>query len=354
MVLRPTTLADLRDAARDTGGALLVRGAGTAAGWAGTPTGDPDVLDLTGLDRLLDYRPDDLTVAVQAGMPLIRLQAELAGRRQRIALDAARVPAGATVGGLLATADAGPLRHTYGGPRDLVIGVTVVLADGTVARSGGQVIKNVAGYDLGKLCCGSFGTLAVIAEVVLRVHPLPAATRTAAIPCDAAGALVRSASILEARLEPAALEWCDGVLLARFEGMAAGVVKRASAAGGSMLDGDDEAAAWRRSAAVATGEVVVRCGTRPSRLPGLVPAGARVTSSVAVGVHTLALGGDGAAAAVARLRAESSHVTLCRRPADVEIPAWGPPHAAVPLLRAVKRRFDPAGRLGPGRFAPWF
>jgi glycolate oxidase FAD binding subunit len=345
MVLRPTTLAELRDAVRDTGGGLLVSGAGTAAGWAGVPTGDPDALDLTGLDRTLDYRPDDLTVAVQAGMPLSRLQEELAARGQRIALDAARVPAGATVGGLLATADAGPLRHAYGGPRDLVIGVTLVLADGTVARSGGQVIKNVAGYDLAKLCCGSFGTLAVIAEVVLRVHPLPAATRTAAIPCDAAGVLAQSTRILEARLEPAALEWCDGVLLARFEGVEAG---------GPMLDGEDEAAAWRRSAAVSTGEVVVRCGTRPSRLPGLVPAGAQVTSSVAVGVHTMALGGDGAAAAVARIRDASPHVTLCRRPPDVDIPAWGAPHAAVPLLRAVKRRFDPDGRLGAGRFAPWF
>ncbi|MEH1123779.1 FAD-binding oxidoreductase [Micromonospora sp. CPCC 206061] len=353
--MRPVTLAELRDAVRDTDGPLLARGAGTAAGWAGTPLPGATEIETTGLDRLLTYNPDDMTVAVEAGMPLARLQAELASRGQRIALDAARVPAGATVGGLVATADSGPLRHSHGGPRDLVIGVTVVLADGTVARSGGHVIKNVAGYDLGKLFCGSFGTLGVITEVVLRVHPLPPATRTVALPRDAAEALDAVGRLLAARLEPAALEWCDGTLLARYEGGPSSVERRAAATlirpGDKVLDPPAEATAWRRVREVSDEETVVRCGSRPDQFPYVAKHAARIASSVAVGVHTVAVDD---AAAVERLRAEFEHVTLCRRPAGSGLPAWGRPHAAVPLMRAVKQRFDPAGRLGAGRFSPWF
>ncbi|MCW6004731.1 FAD-binding protein [Micromonospora sp. CPCC 205371] len=349
--MKPATLAELRDAVRDTDGPLVVRGAGTAAGWAGTPLPGATEIETTGLDRLLAYNPDDMTVAVEAGMPLTRLQAELAPHGQRIALDAARTPAGATVGGLVATADSGPLRHSHGGPRDLVIGVTVVLADGTVARSGGHVIKNVAGYDLGKLFCGSFGTLGVIAEVVLRVHPLPPATRTVALPCDAVEAVDAAGRLLAARLEPVALEWCDGSLLARYEGGPSSVERRAAVTPGTPLDGAAEAKAWQRVGDVSEEQTVVRCGTRPDQLPYVAKHATRVASSVAVGVHTVAVAGD---AEVERLRAEFEHVTLCRRPPGSDLPAWGRPHTAVPLMRAVKQRFDPAGRLGAGRFAPWF
>lgn len=349
--MRPATLAELRDAVRDTDGPLLVCGAGTAAGWAGAPAGSSSRIETTGLTGITAYNPADMTVAVRAGTPMAWLQAELASGGQRIALDAARVPAGATVGGLVATADSGPLRHSYGGPRDLVIGVTVVLADGTVARSGGHVIKNVAGYDLGKLFCGSFGTLGVIAEVVLRVHPLPPATRTVALPCDAAEALEAAGRLLTARLEPVALEWCDGTLLARYEGGPSSVERRAASTPGTVLGPTEEAEAWRRASNVSDEETVVRCGTRPDQFPYVAKHAARITSSVAVGVHTVAVDGP---ATVERLRDEFAHVTLCRRPPGSDLPAWGRPHAAVPLMRAVKERFDPAGRLGVGRFAPWF
>jgi glycolate oxidase FAD binding subunit len=346
--MRPTTLAELRDAVRDTRGTMLVRGAGTAEGWAGTPDPTDHVLEMTGLAGVITYNPADMTVAVRAGTPLTALQQELAAAGQRICLDPARTRA--TIGGLVATADSGPLRHAYGGPRDLLIGMTVVLADGTVARSGGHVIKNVAGYDLGKLLCGSFGTLGVVAEVVLRVHPLPPASRTVSIPCDATGAVELIQRVLEARLEPAALEWCDGELLARYEGVESSVELRAAATpGGTTLPTADAEAAWRRVAAVSGGDLVVRCGSRPSQLPAVAKYASSLTSSAAVGVHTLTVA---SAAEVTGLREEFGQVTLLRRPPDV--PAWGEPHAAVPLMRAVKERFDPDGRLGPGRFRPWF
>lgn len=360
--LRPTGLAELSEAMRAGHRRLLIAGAGTAAGWGGTTSDVDAVLDTTGLTGVLAYEPADMTVAVRAGTPLADLQEVLAGHGQRIALDAARVPLGATVGGLLATADGGPARHAYGTLRDTVIGITVVLADGTVARSGGHVIKNVAGYDLAKLFHGSLGTLGVVAEVVLRVYPIPPVTRTVAVACTPAEGFDLAGRMVAEALEPAALEWFAGRLLARFEGTPEGVARRAA--------GHDEVdpAIWQEVAAVAVGEpgdTVFRSGTLPSRLPWFADRlheladNAVLTSSVGVGVHTVRLpAGDpaGHAKVLSALRDEvaaaGGSTTVMRRAGDV--PAWGPPPPAVALMQAVKQRFDPDGRLGPGRFAPWF
>ena len=170
-VLRPTDLDGVRDAVRDTTGCLAITGAGTAAGWAGELGAVDAVLDVSGLTGVITHNPGDMTVSVHAGTPLRTLVAELADHGQHVSLDAARIADGATLGGLLATGDAGPSALVHGTLRDLVIGVTVVLADGTVAHSGGHVIKNVAGYDLSKLLHGSHGTLGVLTEVVLRSAP---------------------------------------------------------------------------------------------------------------------------------------------------------------------------------------
>jgi glycolate oxidase FAD binding subunit len=143
--VRPTDLRSVRDAVLDTSGPLGIAGAGTAADWAGPLAPVDTVLDTTALTGVITHNPGDMTVSVRAGTPLRVLNDELASHGQRVALDAARVDAGATVGGLVATADAGPSALVHGSLRDLVIGTTVVLADGTPARSGGHVIKNVAG-----------------------------------------------------------------------------------------------------------------------------------------------------------------------------------------------------------------
>ena len=133
------------------------------------------MLSTAGLNRILEHNPGDFTAVLEAGVPLAEAQDGFAGAGQWLALDP---PDGGTIGGLVATADSGPARHRYGGVRDLVIGITVVLSDGTVARAGGKVIKNVAGYDLAKLFAGSYGTLGLITEVAVRLHPLPPRTAT--------------------------------------------------------------------------------------------------------------------------------------------------------------------------------
>ncbi|MFD2080693.1 glycolate oxidase FAD binding subunit [Actinopolymorpha cephalotaxi] len=380
--VRPADLAQARDTMRDAaraGHRVLVRGAGTAQSW-GAPVEPVDVVvDTTGLDRLVAYNPADMTVAVGAGMAMADLQDRLEG--QRVALDAARIPAGATVGGLLATGDGGPLRASYGTLRDLVIGVTVVLADGTVARSGGHVIKNVAGYDLTKLFAGSLGSFGLVVEVVLRVHPRPEASRTLAVPCPVTEAVRAAGVVLSSPLEPVAVDWHDDRLLVRFEGTTAGAVARADKArellgSGEVLGGDTEEAAWSGLAALVRGEegqTVLRAGTRPDQLPefaGLLGTlaerhgvSAALTAGVGVGVTTVALTGGSPAGhgAVldgwrARVLAAGGSVTVHRAAEGTfEVaPAWGPAPATAPLLRSIKQRLDADHRLAPGRFAPWF
>ena len=226
--MNPVDLKGVRDAVLDSAGSLGVAGAGTAAGWAGALQPVHAVLDLRALTGVIAHNPGDMTVSVRAGTPLRELNAELADHGQHVAFDAARVADGATVGGLLATADAGPDALVHGSLRDLVIGTTLVLADGTVARNGGHVIKNVAGYDLAKLVHGSYGTLAVVAEVVLRLHPLPRAVATLVLPCTLDEAAGHAARILGGPYEPAALEWVSdpGALLVRVEGTAAALPER--------------------------------------------------------------------------------------------------------------------------------
>lgn len=158
-------------AARDL--AVVATGGGTKLHWGAPPARCDVLVDLCCLNRVVEHAEGDLVVRAQAGVTVEELSRVLAAGGQELALDVP-VP-GTTVGGLLATGIAGPRRFRYGTARDLLIGVTVVLADGTIAKSGGKVVKNVAGYDLGKLFTGSYGTLGIIADATFRLHPLPAA-----------------------------------------------------------------------------------------------------------------------------------------------------------------------------------
>ena len=162
--------AELAGAARD-GVRVRLLGAGTKRRWA--PDAEPGLeLSSAGLDRIVEHNAGDLTAVLEAGVPLARAQERFREAGQMLALDPPDA-GGATIGGIVATNDSGPLKTRYGGARDLVVGMRVALADGTVAKSGGKVIKNVAGYDLAKLFTGSHGTLGAILEVSVRLHPLP-------------------------------------------------------------------------------------------------------------------------------------------------------------------------------------
>ncbi len=174
--------------ANENGITVTPAGGATKQSW-GNPTKTDIHLDLTRLNRVLEHPWQDLTCTVQAGCTWQQLQETLKQHGQFVALDPLW-PERATVGGILATNDSGALRHRYGSLRDLVIGMTLVLADGTIARSGGKVVKNVAGYDLCKLVTGSFGTLAIITEATFRLHPLPQHSQTFTVSAPQASQLV--------------------------------------------------------------------------------------------------------------------------------------------------------------------
>jgi glycolate oxidase FAD binding subunit len=183
--------------------------------------------DLTteGLDRILEHDPGDLTCTVEAGVRLSQLQAVLAASGQRLSLDP---PGDPTLGALLARNVSGPLRHRFGAPRDLVLGATLVLGDGTIANAGGKVVKNVAGYDLARLVCGSEGRLALIVRASFRLHPLPKASRTLVVETDDAPSVV--ATLLRSQLQPSALDVLHpGRVLVLFEGSERAVDVQAAA-----------------------------------------------------------------------------------------------------------------------------
>jgi glycolate oxidase FAD binding subunit len=360
-VLRPADLDEVRAALLDSTGPLAVAGTGTATAWAGQLGPVDAVLDTTALTGIIAHNPGDMTVAVRAGTPLHALQEELATHSQHVAFDAARVDQGATVGGLLATGDAGPAALVYGSLRDLVIGITLVLRDGTIAKSGGHVIKNVAGYDLAKVVHGSYGALAVVAEVVLRLHPLPKAAATLELPCALAEACEVAATVLGSSIEPAALEWTsDDVLLLRLEGTESALGTRAErvrevlGAAARVTDGDP----WARHAEITRGDpesAVLRIGVRPSRLPALLASlpATVVTAGLGTGVATVTVPASTVTDAHAVVHAAGGTSVLRARPAGAHLSAWGPPPSAVAVLRAIKHAFDPDRSLGPGRFDPW-
>lgn len=392
-VEHPKTVTEAAELLRGTHGTVLVQGGATKLDWAGKVVDPELVVDTTALSGVLTYNPQDMTASVRAGTTLSKLQDLLARSGQWLALDPPTADVGATVGGLLAAGDSGPSRLRYGGLRDLVIGVTLVLADGQVARSGGHVIKNVAGYDLAKLVHGSLGSLALVAEVVVRLHPRPQASRTTAGAATVAEATSAALALMASPLEPAAVEWVSdedsggalGKLLVRTDGTPScveaateqvDVLLAAQGITTSPLAEADATSAWRvRADAVlgGAGETVLRISGLPSdfgrlaeharRLADRFGLDSAVASSVALGIHTVRLrhgAADGHAAMVRALRetahAQGASVLLRSRSVELDdlLDPLGPPPSSVSLLRRVKEQFDPAGRLAPGRFQPWY
>lgn len=363
-LLRPTSLAEAREAVLDSAGPIAISGAGTAAGWAGALGPVDTELSTTGLRGVLTHNPGDMTVSVRAGTALRDLQAAVREHGQHVSFDAARVADGATVGGLVATGDAGPSALVHGSLRDLVIGTTTLLSDGAVVRSGGHVIKNVAGFDIAKLLHGSYGTLGLLTEVVLRLHPVPAAVGTVVVGADLTEATRLAREVLASQLEPTAVEWLSsGRLLVRIDSTEAALPARLERLR-ALIGGDARGSAstpdpWAEHAALTRGtpgEAVLRIGARPSLLPGLLerlPVGS-VTAGLGTGVATVSLPLGEVAAAHETVHAAGGTSVLRARPvAGTAVPAWGPPPSAVAVLRAVKQTFDPDARFGPGRFDPW-
>ena len=239
-----------------------------------------DDLTAAGLNRILEHDPGDLTCTVEAGVRLSELRAALAASGQRLSLDP---PGDPTIGALLAQNLSGPLRHRFGAPRDLVLGATLVLGDGTIANAGGKVVKNVAGYDLARLVCGSEGRLAFIARASFKLHPLPKATGTLVVETDDVSGV--AARLLRSQLQPSALDVLHpGRVAVLFEGSERAVA--AQLAGAQALVGgvQSDASIWdetRHRQAASRGRLRFEPGDLASTLEDLDEAVVRPASGVA-------------------------------------------------------------------------
>lgn len=341
--------------------AVRPRGGGTKLGW--TPQSDAPDFDTRRLNRILEHNVGDFTAVLEAGVPLFEAQAAFGAAGQMLALDP---PLGegdaATVGGVIATNDSGPLRHRYGGVRDVVVGMTVVLSDGTIAKSGGKVIKNVAGYDLAKLFAGSYGTLGLIASVAVRLHPAPVHTATLTAATDDPAALGRTARRLaalplEAECLDAGWERDAGWLAVRFGGAAA--ADQAEAAREHVdLDAiaiavDDDAEGWALRRGMQRGELVVKVSGRPTDLESVIAetrrAGGIVVSRAGLGLSWINLPPDSDVAAL-RAALAPRHCTVLDGAHRVEDPWPAVDPAVLAVMERIKARFDPGRAFKPGTF----
>lgn len=359
VLTQPTTVEEVAEVLRSASAAgrtVLPVGNRSTVDWLPGPQVD-EVLSLRGLDGVLEHSAGDLVVHVQAGTLLSDVQAAVAGSGQRLALSAP--VEGVTVGGLIAADLSGPGRYLYGTVRDLVIGTTSVRSDGAVTHSGGKVVKNVAGYDLGKLYTGSRGTLGVITDAWFRLHPLPESTRWVVAQVGNAAAVGHVTSdVRSSQTVPTAIEVrSDGAgyqVAVQLDGVAAGIETRAEVVagltGGTLTDA--EPAGW---GAWPHDEVLLALTHAPATLAEVLTElpGTTVTGS-AVGVLRVGctLSDAPRVLAVARAVAARHHgtATVLRAPAGHDLDVWGPGDPALlTLMRRVKDEFDPTHTLAPGR-----
>jgi glycolate oxidase FAD binding subunit len=376
-------VAEILRFARANALSVMPRGGGTKLGWGNTFTADIE-LSMTRLNQLREHAWQDMTCTVQAGCSWTAMQNALKIHGQIVALDPLR-PERATVGGIVACNDSGALRLKYGGLRDLIIGMTMVLADGTIAKSGGKVVKNVAGYDMHKLLTGSFGTLGVIAEMNFRLHPVEEHRRTwTAVATSAveAGMAVSSLAeplraLLDAQLTPSCVqlrvfrgECALDIRMAALPECIGEYEKRIQNILGTLAIKEFGEEVWnaRQQLFEDSDALLLKVSVLPTEICSLaaelhqwtgsegtnVEIVAQATGLMMVAVHSAI---DAALVAlIERLRARVSKsggsVVALQLPGQLRgsVDVWGPDRGTFPLMREIKRRFDPGRILNPGRF----
>ena len=387
VVVEPATIEEISEVmklASREGLAVSPRGGGTKTGLGNPPRQVDLVLSTVRMNEIIEHVPGDQIVRVQAGVKLEDLQEKLAEADQMLGLDPPEE--GATIGGIVAANSSGPRRLRYGTVRDLIIGIKIVLADGTVAKAGGKVVKNVAGYDLSKLFTGSLGTLGIIAEANFRLHPIRETARTIFLEVDDYKKLASVAqelthsSFSQFVLDALEMRWEGdrGVVAALFEGIEPSVETQAATAvevlrshgETSVLGEDDGDAFWEHFARRpwATGDVALKISAPPADLTavldsvmgaaGRAGAEARLSGHAGTGVTFAGLSGgeDGLVEVVEEVREirvrRGGSVVVQEAPLAVKerLDAWGPGGDYLGLTRRVKEKFDPGYTMNPGRF----
>jgi len=357
-------------AANEQNQAVFPRGGGTQMAYGMPPERSGIVLDMRGVAGIVEYQAADLTVTVEAGMTLEHLQNVLGEHGQWLPLDPPCAPE-ATVGGILATNASGPTRHSKGTARDLVIGMQFVTAEGDLVKSGGRVVKNVAGYDLGKLQIGALGTLGVITQVTFKVSPLPAATLNLVASANDVAKLETLTKTLAGSQLPV-----QGLALV-FRSDAGWSLQTRFAAGQSAVgrsrdevgtlcktleldvtEATDEA--WLSSLRPLQVSDVLQTSVAQSKVYALLTAYADIASTVvaypSAGVAHVVIKPGTTAEAVTSLRKRcvdaGGALVIERGPLELRrsAGAWGEPRGDFALMQRLKAELDPKRLLNPGRF----
>ncbi|GAA0516127.1 glycolate oxidase [Saccharopolyspora subtropica] len=362
--------------AAEHGLVVVPKGSGSKLDWGAPPRSVDLLLDVSAATGIVEHAAGDLVVHALAGTPLAEVNAAVRAAGQQLAIDQP-LPT-ATVGGVIATGTAGPARHLFGGVRDLLIGITVVRADGTVTTAGGKVVKNVAGYDLGKLYTGSHGTLGVITEAVFRLHPLAAEHRWITLTTDDPATAAEAAdTVRHSQAMPTAIELDQPdpggpiTVCAQLEGRPTATHDRAVALAAAIGHGaevlDRAPRWWGEYPFDPAAGIGLRMGVEPAALARLLTATREAASAhglplavrgaAGLGVLHAGLPGDADPSAVAgllaALRARTEYTVLERAPRIVltATDPWGPVDPGLlALMRRTKDQFDPEHRLAPGRY----
>lgn len=379
-------LAAVIAAAHSNNWRVLPCGSGSKLSWGGLAKDIDVVVSTERINRLIEHAVGDLTITVEAGMKFSHLQAILADSHQFLALDPAK-PELATIGGIVATADTGSWRQRYGSVRDQLLGITFVRADGQIAKAGGRVVKNVAGYDLMKLFTGSYGTLGIISQVTFRVYPLQEASGTVVL-TGMAEAISQAADILRgSALTPtqadllsiklvSSLGLGKGLgLIARFQSISESVKEQSNrllevgqklGLDGAIYSDGDEATLWQRlrecmHSSPTKSVITCKIGVLPTAAVeiltqvelGMIHSGTGLgmlqldsqSQVLEVRDQLRSAGGD-------RIQANNGFLTILEAPVTVkqQVDVWGYTDNALPLMRRIKKQFDSKNILSPGRF----
>lgn len=341
-------------AASAAGKPLRLRGGGTKD-WYGQQLAG-EVLDTRAYAGIIDYEPTELVITARCGTPLAEIEAALAARNQMLAFEPPHFGPGATVGGVVACALSGPRRASAGAVRDFVLGAVLMDGHGERLAFGGQVMKNVAGYDVSRLLAGSLGTLGLILEVSLKVLPLPLREATLRLDCAEIAALRLLNEWAGKPLPISASCWHDGVLSVRLSGAEAAVSAALQSLGGAVLAPDDAAAFWQslreQTHAFFAGAGSLWRLSLPPHASAMILKGRQLIEWGGA-QRWLKLDGDADAAGSARIRqavaAVGGHATLFRG-GDKAVGVFHPLAPAVATIhQRLRQAFDPAGIFNPHR-----